>query len=139
MKINREDILNLLSIGRRIVGKTVYSKDNHELSYGDAIFDLKNKEVGIYLGTKPDHVDLESKDKIKKSKIDILVLLTMEINDSEINWRIRYTPSNLVNFLKSDSKDLEKDLKRFCNNQCIMDCSEDCYLWRWKNNTCEKG
>lgn len=48
-------------------------------------------------------------------------------------YRVRYVN---YKYLKSLNIEPEKrpvdDLDTFCNKQCIMECSEDCALWKYK-------
>ena len=131
----------------------ISTKPDLEFKIGDVVFDRKNGEFGIILFKKPRDI---KKDEIKKehltnkhiagNRIDstVFVVLTLskqEADPENLQFRIRYTShaflqhisgvDNLINFDKTS------DLNNFCNNQCILACSEECALYKYslKTNT----
>ncbi len=104
---------------------------------GDLVYDEKNSEHGIILGEMPypDMVDEQMRrGRIRSKTYIILTLTTKSKEEGEgLKTRIRYTNSRFLRGIEDSMKDNSlADLDIFCGHQCIMDCSDDCILRKYK-------
>ena len=137
-----DPLMTILRLARDIITKE-YSPTS-EFRPGDIIYDSKNSEHGIVLGEKPLPVcgninQLLSTSRQQTGSGVTMLLATFYKVPGEgdtYDWRIRYTNSKclvkiedirLARGTQSDS-----DLKNFCENSCILDCSSDCPLWKYR-------
>lgn len=100
---------------------------DRENYFGRLVYDTKNKEYGIIIGPFTSIIP-EKKDKKR------LLLVTLGDED----FRVRYTEQHKVKYLKDCIDDItEKTSKQcisyFCEEQCIMECSDQCALFKFKN------
>lgn len=149
---DKKELLKVLELGRSIL----LGYDKKTLSYfnnGDLIYDSKNDEYGIYIGEKPItfsgddglHYFTQQARDLESISSTLALLLTLTKKESEgkdkkdvFDWRVRYTPFNSlrkIQDIKAFLKDKDdKDLKIFCEQQCIQECSEECVLRKYRKN-----
>ncbi|MBP3732256.1 MAG: hypothetical protein J6I84_03335 [Bacilli bacterium] len=148
-----------------IIKETVFDS-NSKFKPGDIVFDQKNNEYGIVLGKKPSDVygthnlekiiekSLTNRKVIQyvdgfddKKDSGTYLLLTMQPSPDDLEntytFRIRYTNYRFIELIKGpkheDHTTSITDLDRFCTEQCLMDCSEDCALWKYKRKSPSVG
>lgn len=105
--------------------KFLFHKD-HENYLGRLVWDIKNKEYGFIVG--PFERQNETSDRV-------LLITRWKAEDGE-GFRVRYTRPRDLRYLKDDLARIstaQQDLTAFCNEQCIMECSEQCALFKYKN------
>ena len=145
--VMNNDVLNRLKCAREIIMHKDIDASNQDSMFhiGDIVYCENCKEHGIVLGEKPSGnldrlVDECSKIKLGTRKKDprTYVILTINITDTDLlggpvyDFRIRYVHSRYMNMYdKYEPLNTTNDLENFCNKQCIMECSEDCYLYKY--------
>ena len=99
--------------------------------YGSLVFDIKNYEIGFIVGP----IDIYKSSISEDNQVYLVVTLPKleENSDSGTNFRVRYTKKSLLKPIELEQpRRPADDLSEFCNKQCIMDCSEDCALWKYR-------
>ena len=126
------------------------SSSNPNLYQGSLVLDTKDQELGFVIGPldvwgRNNHLH-QNQRIITRGKNNTYLLVTIPNNKenseeeskiyySQLNnqFRIRYV--NKANILpievEPERRSLD-DLGKFCNEQCIMECSESCVLWKYK-------
>lgn len=126
------------------------SSSNPNLYQGSLVLDTKDQELGFVIGPldvwgRNNHLH-QNQRIITRGKNNTYLLVTIpnnkgnseeesKISYSQLNnqFRIRYV--NKANILpievEPERRSLD-DLGKFCNEQCIMECSESCVLWKYK-------
>ena len=138
-----DDLKKLL----RLVKLIVTRKDN-PLKLGEIVFDGRDKEFGVVICEKPDGNMLYAsglKDHKKILYRNYLVLTLTESEDGDLNFRVRYLNSGMITRLDAGMGIGEQvvgntlqsmtDLEEFCTTQCLLDCSEECSLWKYTRKT----
>ena len=121
-KINKELLNKLLDFRDSLLLHA--GRDDY---FGRLVYDTRNKEFGFIIGPFTS-IDPE-KDNEKR-------LLLVTLGDSD--FRVRYTRKHNVRFLK-DSIDntigitSRQSINYYCKEQCIMECSDQCALFKFKN------
>ena len=120
--------------------RLISTNPDSEFKIGDAVFDRKNQEFGIVLFKKPRELYKDTKEKwLVEDKMEstVFVVLTISLsdqNEQKLTFRVRYTPAAFLQLMKDVdnpiSFDKNTDLNFFCNNQCILICSEECALYK---------
>lgn len=100
---------------------------DRENYFGRLVYDTKNKEYGIIIGPFAS-INLEKKGKKR------LLLVTLGDED----FRVRYTEQHSVKYLKDYIDDIIgktsiQGINYFCKEQCIMECSDQCALYKFKS------
>ena len=100
---------------------------DRENYFGRLVYDTKNKEYGIIIGPFAS-INLDKKGKKR------LLLVTLGDED----FRVRYTEQHKVKYLKDCIDDIagktsKQSINYFCEEQCIMECSDQCALFKFKN------
>lgn len=139
---------------------TLFDNSSVELRSGELVIDTKNEEVGYVVGKFCGYQYNQTERPGKKiaptlgkpGEIDPVMLVVTLKKDQEVRdgidffgmagttesllYRIRYTKRSLLKPLRIESDNFAgtsvTDLDDFCNQQCLMDCSEDCKLWKYK-------
>lgn len=143
-----DNIQKLKEARDEIVNFTSSSDPN--LYQGSLVLDTKDQELGFVIGPldvwgRNNHIH-QNQRIITRGKNNTYLLVTIPNNKenseeeskiyySQLNnqFRIRYV--NKTNILpievEPERRSLD-DLGKFCNEQCIMECSESCVLWKYK-------
>lgn len=100
---------------------------DRENYFGRLVYDTKNKEYGIIIGP---FVSINLDKKSKKR----LLLVTL----GDEGFRVRYTEQHSVKYLRDCIDDItgrtsKQSISFFCKEQCIMECSDQCALFKFKN------
>lgn len=153
--MNDEVLKRLLNAQEIIMHKNldISRSDDDEFNIGDIVYYSTSKEHGIVLGEKPSSsietlvndvssIRLGTKRKHSKTYVILTVYFTeSNLNDGknihDYDFRIRYANSNNLKLYQKydyDSKTVRDDLEAYCNKQCIMECSEDCYIYKYVKN-----
>lgn len=126
--IPKETLIKLLKLRKEML----ISPDDDKFSLGKLAFDTSNKEYGFIIGP----ITL---DKDTKEGVDVKRALLVTLGDE--GPRVRYTRLNKIktfNDTEEGVDDLNRvirtDVSEFCNNLCIHDCSNNCVLFKYKNN-----
>ena len=99
---------------------------DRENYFGRLAYDTKNKEYGIIIGP---FTSINPKKKDKR-----LLLVTLGDED----FRVRYTEQHKVKYIRDyvDStvgQTSIQSINYFCKEQCIMECSNQCELYKFKS------
>ena len=132
-----EEIISLLKTCKKVME---LKKEDYPGTFeqGDLVYDEKNHEHGIVLGEKPDPdvIDEQSRKGRARTKTYVVLTITTKqdgIDDEGLKTRVRYTNSRYLREIKDSMKDNSlADLDMFCGHQCIMECSDDCVLRKYK-------
>lgn len=121
-KISKELLDKLVDFRNSLLLHT--DRENY---FGRLVYDTKNKEYGIIIGP---FTSIIPEKKGKKR----LLLVTMGDED----FRVRYTEQHSVKYLKDCIDDItwetsKQSINYFCKEQCIMECSDQCALFKFKN------
>lgn len=105
-----------------------------EYEFGDLVIDTRDKELGFIIG--PFTIDDDIKTAIERQKEQKhLIYLIVTYFNKDKKYRVRYVPDRFLEPINLEPKGSElrkNDLEMFCSNQCIMDCSSECLLWKYK-------
>lgn len=123
-KISKESLEQITKFRNKLL-----LQSNKENYFGKLIYDTKNKEYGFVVG------QFDSIDPEKKGKKRRLLLVTRGDED----FRVRYTEENFVKELRDvvDTVSINtcsQNINYYCQEQCIMECSEQCALFKYKVN-----
>ena len=102
-----------------------------KFEFGDIVLDTKNKELGFVIGPFEIYGNIDGVQSGQKQRLYLVA--TFSRTDSK--YRVRYVPDNFLESINLEPKESElrkNDLEMFCSNQCIMDCSSECLLWKYK-------
>lgn len=131
------DLVNLgkarNKLSKELLEKLVDFRDSlllhtdRENYFGRLVYDTKNMEYGIIIGPFTS-IDPEKKGKKR------LLLVTLGDED----FRVRYTEQHSVKYLRDCVDDItgktsKQSINYFCKEQCIMECSDQCALFKFKN------
>lgn len=143
-------LLNVLHLARDVLFKQK-SPFKQKLAFktGDIVLNERDGEYGVVLGERPapliKNIDdlVDQSQAIYKEKAQdktIMILLTLYKDDESRNifdWRVRYVNTTQLKKVEDvgDFKlqEINKDLKQYCENQCIFDCHQDCLLYKYKS------
>ena len=148
--------LSSYGIGEFNVGDIVLDKVNNE--YG-IVLSIKPNPIYSEIFLKDllkvnDRVEIayyasnESRPNVDKTGTLVLLTLT-ESNGERVekgtpDFRVRYTNTRNLKKINTFSDKILKtstgvsDLENHCQNECFLDCSEECSLWKYKKGT-KKG
>ena len=142
MKIAKETIIKIL----RKLSIENNSKSFGQFKQGDVVFEKSHNEVGIVLSYKPGTIiDQKDIDKLEnndivpslKTQYNYIVLLVISPNElAGFDFRVRYAKlCNLVSI--GDGFEFPKlsdneDLRNHCTSECLLECSEECSLWKYR-------
>ena len=145
-------LLNVLHLARDVLFKQK-SPFKQKLAFktGDIVLNERDGEYGVVLGERPAPLFKNIDDLVDQSQAiyrekaqdkTIMILLTL-YKDSEVgekniyDWRVRYVNTTRLKKVEDigDFKlqEINKDLKQYCENQCIFDCHQDCLLYKYKS------
>ncbi len=130
-----DEIISLIKKCRRVLKMKA---DYGQFQYGDLVYDEKNNEHGIIIGEKPDIATIDEQLGILQSSRRTKTYLVLTITEDDSidegkKTRIRYTNSRYLRSIPDSLEDNSiTDLELFCSKQCIMECSEDCILKKYK-------
>lgn len=147
-------IKSLMNLSNIVCQKNYIDKLNSSFYPGELVIDTKNNEVGFVVG--PICLSSEEKElKYYNTKVDVskkknrryLLVTISELikpnslnstsNEIEGSYRIRYTKEKHILPLGLEDNNIKEeptDLEKFCKTQCILDCSNKCYLYKYKKN-----
>lgn len=155
MEISEDELasrLNRLIIARHNLFDT---SEFSKVEPGSLVYIPKHKEVGFLVGpldvfgkfSVDDEIQRPSGKQLKTTErlryeIGTHLVITVPDKDAEDPTkylRIRYVKEKDLVSLGIDLSEVIKprytsDLSKFCGKQCIMECSEDCVLWKYKKN-----
>lgn len=99
---------------------------DRENYFGRLAYDTKNKEYGIIIGP---FTSINPKKKDKR-----LLLVTLGDED----FRVRYTEQHKVKYIRdyvdnTTGQTSIQSINYFCKEQCIMECSNQCELYKFKS------
>lgn len=132
-----EDELKVLKGVRVLSKRGVLGKGDIKLSIGDLVYDEKNKEYGILLSVKPEidsTIRFSIFDKIPLQTFPTshtCVILTYSKGDNN-TVRVRYTNSRQLTRIEGETR--PNDIDKHCQEECIMECSKDCSLWKYRTS-----
>lgn len=103
---------------------------------GDLVIDTRDRELGFVVGPFTMMSDSDTKTAIQRqAEQKGLMYLTVTYSNIDKRYRVRYVPNRFLEpiYLEPKESELRKsDFEKFCENQCIMDCSSECLLWKYK-------
>ena len=106
------------------------------LKPGDIIKHKANGEYGVFVGIKPKRP--AQKEVMSRAGVDqdgtMYIAITVSKNDTtgDTELRTRYITPKYVELVEHDGiLDL---IKNHCERDCILDCDEECLLWKLKQN-----
>lgn len=138
--------------GTRVLSRRgVKGKKDVKLMMGDLVYDEKNAEYGILLGVKPiiecgegmiNHIAQKSNlDKIPLTSFPeyhTCIVMTLSKDQKIGMWtaRIRYTSSKYLSRTEEIHEEVQtlSDLDCHCQNECFLECSPECSLWKYKTS-----
>ena len=136
---NGEDTEEIISLLKKCKKVMELKKEDYPGTFeqGDLVYDEKNHEHGIVLGEKPDPDVIDEQSRKGRTRTKTYVILTITARQEEegegLKTRVRYTNSRYLREIKDSMKDNSlADLDVFCGHQCIMECSDDCVLRKYK-------
>lgn len=127
----------------------ILSEDTIDLDYkmGSLVLDTRDGEIGFIIGPL-DIVERKSKltsslEKINKKTTFLIVTRSRESYSGDDlglvstppnqKFRVRYVKREFLVPLKiEEPKDTVSDLDTFCNSQCIMECTSECKLYKYR-------
>lgn len=139
-----------------IINQCIQARDNifsrntctdPDFEVGSLVLDTRDGEIGFVVGpinmygdiSKPD-VKLSYGEINKKSTI-LIVTRNTTIKDtssySSSNFRVRYIKKEFLVPIKLENNSpynpkTSNDLNEFCSKQCIMECTSECKLYKYK-------
>ena len=146
-ELTKEKQIAILKGTRVLSRRGVKGKKEEKLMMGDLVYDEKNAEYGILLGVKPmieagEGVTNFVANKAIQEKINLQtfpeyhICIIMTLSKNQI-WgaRIRYTNSKYLKRIEEIHKEVQTltDLDCHCQNECFLECSPECSLWKYKN------
>ena len=124
-RINENDKL----LVKEFRDKLLFHNDK-DLFLGKLVLDLRDGELGFIVGP------FEKKDAFGSIDTDRCLLVTLDKDTG--GFRVRYPKKRDVRIIPEDDSfdsikpTCQQDLNTFCNELCIMDCSELCTLYKYK-------
>ena len=119
---------------------------------GELVLIKKYQEYGILLSIKGEEFTGRSVKPIFKSPVEYkaspdhkhntCVVLTImkddNYGDDYYGFRVRYVSSKELQELEEPEKEFKtaeslSDLERHCKEECFMECSKECSLWKYSN------
>ena len=146
-----DDINKVISLVNSCIAardRVIEGSSDPNLQLGSIVFDTRDCEIGFVVGpvdvfgvTKRTYV---TSNKLETGDSYYIIITKVDKDDSNrlekdsFNFRVRYIKRKSLLPLKLDSNidDLSNnstsDLDIFCSNQCIMECSSECKLYKYK-------
>lgn len=148
-KLDKEKQIAALKGTRVLSRRGVKGKKEEKLMMGDLVYDEKNAEYGILLGIKPmieagEGVINFIANKAIQEKINlqtfpehhtcIIMTISLDKNIGRQTARIRYTNSKYLKRIEEIHEEVQTltDLDCHCQNECFLECSPECSLWKYK-------
>ena len=148
--LTKEKQIEILKGTRVLSRRGVRGKKEDKLMVGDLVYDEKNAEYGILLGIKPiieageGMINMLAQ-KSNFAKIPLIgfpeshtcIVQTIS-KDEKIGSRpiarIRYTNSKYLKRIEEIHEEVQtlSDLDCHCQNECFLECSPECSLWKYK-------
>ena len=149
--LTKEKQIAILKGTRVLSRRGVKGEKEEKLMVGDLVYDEKNAEYGILLGIKPIIEAGEGMINMlaQKSTLDKIPLtgfpeshtcIVQTISkDEKIGCpiaRIRYTKSSYLKRIEEIHEEVQtlSDLDCHCQNECFLECSPECSLWKYKTS-----
>ncbi len=134
--VDTKEIVALIKKCKRVLEFRRGTLPDNIFEQGDLVYDKRNKEHGVVLGEKPEVWEIDTQitpvPLERRSRTYIVLTITTDEND-ELKTRIRYVSYKNLRSIQDSLKDKSlTDLEVFCSQQCIMECSEDCVLRKYK-------
>lgn len=150
-----KEIVNLIKNCRQVLqlrstrGKTSNPyKEENSFEHGDLVYDMRHEEHGVVLGEMPDvdniiaqisnittprmvDYSVQTYESKGAGNSKTYIVLTITTKDEKLKTRIRYSNGNYLRLVQ-ESNTPTSDLEIFCSQQCIMECTADCVLRKYK-------
>ena len=149
-ELTKEKQIEILKGTRVLSRRGMKGKKDEKLMVGDLVYDEKNAEYGILLGIKPVIVGEGMINMLaQKSTLDKIPLSSFPEShtcivqtiskDEKIGCpiaRIRYTSSKYLSRIEEIHEEVQTltDLDCHCQNECFLECSPECSLWKYKTS-----
>lgn len=150
-ELTKEKQIEILKGTRVLSRRGVKGKKDEKLMVGDLVYDEKNAEYGILLGIRPiivgegmiNHLAQKATfDKIPLTgfpESHTCIVQTIS-KDEKIGCpiaRVRYTNSRYLSRIEEIHKEVQTltDLECHCQNECFLECSPECSLWKYKTSS----
>ena len=150
-ELTKEKQIAILKGTRVLSRRGVKGKKEEKLMVGDLVYDEKNAEYGILLGIKPIIGAGEGMINMlaQKSTFDKIpltgfpeshtcIVMTLSKDERIGAWtaRIRYTSSKYLSRTEEIHEEVQTltDLDTHCQNECFLECSPECSLWKYKTS-----
>lgn len=124
--------------------------DNSDIKPGSLVLDTRDNEIGFVIGPINMYGDIEkdscgsklSHASLTSDKKATMLVVTRVIgglsSERRSNFRVRYVKREYLTALKVEENNFEQstssisDLDAFCGSQCIMECTSECKLYKYK-------
>ena len=147
--VETKEIMQIITNCRKVLnlrakrGERLYPEHNL-FERGDLVYDMRVEEHCIVLGEKPeiesllDQISYTSTPRMEISHRTYIVLtvsnkVNEETGKEELKTRIRYSNGHNLRLIE-ETNDAPSDLEKFCNHQCVMECTDECVLHKYKRN-----
>lgn len=125
----------------------ILSEEYSDFKPGSLVLDTRDNEIGFVIGPINMYGDINTDSFVKLShnakvsdKNTIMLVVTRVIiggleNERRSNFRVRYVKRNYLTPLKieeNNSTNSVSDLDTFCGSQCIMECTSECKLYKYR-------
>lgn len=145
-----KEIMQTLKNCRKVLNLRSKRGERMEVDYnlferGDLVYDMRVEEHGVVIGEKPDlrflvdqvsHISTH-RNELGSSKTYIVLTISNrkdeESGETSLQTRIRYSNGHNLRLIE-ETNDAPSDLEKFCNQQCIMECVDDCILRKYKRS-----
>lgn len=116
--------------------RMLFKNKDVDCKLGKLAYNKKTQEYGFIIGPFSYLTDMERVSKKYNPSVNFERLLMVVIKrDGEFG--VRYPNKNsLITFPDREGEDGDNnsssDLEKFCNSQCIFECSSDCVLFKYR-------
>lgn len=129
----------------------ILSEEYSDFKPGSLVLDTRDNEIGFVIGPINMYGDIDTDSFVKlshnakvsdKNTTMLVVTVTRVIggleNERRSNFRVRYVKRSYLTPLKVEENNLDystnsvSDLDTFCESQCIMECTSECKLYKYR-------
>lgn len=130
----------------------IFSDNNYnsDIKPGSLVLDTRDNEIGFVIGPINMYGDIKkdscgsklSHTSLTSDKKTTMLVVTRVMGDlsseRRSNFRVRYVKQEYLTALKVEENNFEQstssisDLNAFCGSQCIMECTSECKLYKYK-------
>lgn len=127
----------------------ILSDEYSDFKPGSLVLDTRDNEIGFVIGPINMYGDINTDSFVKLlhnakvSKENTTMLVVTRViggleNERRSNFRVRYVKRNYLIPLKIEENNLNystnsvSDLDTFCGSQCIMECTSECKLYKYR-------